>query len=78
MAGRGWFCIAGLWRSDPQVGEAWTMLTCPPGPDVTPYHRRQVVVLGPGEWGRWLNPAVPSSELCQSLAAGGLHVMPVR
>ena len=27
-----WFGIAGIWRTDPKVGEAFTMLTCPPGP----------------------------------------------
>ena len=71
-----WFCIAGLWRADPQVGEAFTMLTCPPGPDIVPYHGRQVVVLGREAWARWLDPAVPSAELTQPLPAGSLHVAP--
>ena len=31
-----WFGIAGIYRNDPKVGEAWTMLTCEPGPDVAP------------------------------------------
>ena len=31
-----WFGIAGIVRSDPSVGEAFTLLTCPPGPDVAP------------------------------------------
>ena len=30
-----WFCIAGLWRKS-DVGEACTMLTLSPGPDVAP------------------------------------------
>jgi putative SOS response-associated peptidase YedK len=74
LNGHEWFCIAGLWRADKAVGEAWTMLTCPPGPDVAPYHSRQVVVLGREQWGRWLDPAVPSAELCQPLPAGSLSV----
>ncbi len=74
LAGADWFCIAGLWRADPQVGEAYTMLTCPPGPDVAPYHGRQVVVLGPADWGRWLDPAVPAAELTRPLPAGSLTV----
>jgi putative SOS response-associated peptidase YedK len=74
LKGHSWFCIAGLWRADPQVGEAFTMLTCPPGPDIAPYHSRQVVVLGRGEWGRWLDPAVPSAELCRPLPEGSLSV----
>ena len=78
LAGHAWFCIAGLWRADPAVGEAWTMLTCPPGPDVEPYHARQVVVLGLGQWARWLDPTVPSAELCRSLPAGTLTVSRAR
>ena len=67
-----WFCIAGLWRTDPSVGEAFTMLTCPPGPDIAPYHARQVVVLGREHWASWLDPTFPSSDLCQPLPAGSL------
>ena len=74
LAGAPWFCIAGLWREDPQVGEAYTMLTCPPGADVAPYHDRQVVVLGPGQWARWLDPEVPAAELLRPLPAGSLEV----
>ena len=78
VAGLEWFCIAGLWRADPQVGEAWTMLTCPPGPDIEPYHGRQVVVLGREAWARWLDPAVPSAELCRPAPAGTLVAEQVR
>ncbi|WP_129794143.1 SOS response-associated peptidase family protein [Sphingosinicella sp. CPCC 101087] len=74
LAGAEWFCIAGLWRNDPQVGEAYTMLTCAPGPDVAPYHDRQVVVLDRDQWARWLDPAVPAGELLQPLPAGSLEV----
>ncbi|MES2095258.1 MAG: SOS response-associated peptidase family protein [Pseudomonadota bacterium] len=72
LVGHDWFCIAGLWRRDPAVGEAFTMLTCPPGPDIEPYHSRQVVVLGREQWAAWLDPGVPSGELCQPLPAGSL------
>lgn len=73
-----WFCIAGLWRSDAGVGEAFTMLTCPPGPDIAPYHDRQMVVLGRSDWAAWLDPAVPSAELCRPLPAGRLEIAPAR
>jgi putative SOS response-associated peptidase YedK len=73
-AGLDWFCIAGLWRTDAAVGEAWTMLTCEPGPDVAPYHHRQVVVLTPPDYARWLDPAVPAAELCHPAPAGTLTV----
>ena len=66
------FAIAGLWRTDPTIGEAFTMLTTEPGEDIQPYHNRQIVVLRPGDFARWLDPAVPAAELCKPLAAGSL------
>lgn len=74
LAGHDWFCIAGLWRSTADVGEAFTMLTCEPGADIAPYHSRQVVVLGRDDWARWLDPAVPSAQLCRPLAPGSLTI----
>ena len=74
LAGEPWFCIAGLWRVDAKVGEAYAMLTTEPGPDVAPYHNRQVVVLPPADWARWLDPAVPAAELMRPLPAGSLEV----
>src|SRR6478736_9531909 len=46
--------IAGLVRTEPGVGEAFTMLTTEPGPDVAPYHNRQVALLAPAHWKEWL------------------------
>jgi putative SOS response-associated peptidase YedK len=66
--------IAGLWRKDAQVGEAFTMLTTEPGPDMQPYHQRQVVVLPPSDWSRWLDVTVPARELLKPLPAGSLEV----
>jgi putative SOS response-associated peptidase YedK len=74
MAGQPWFCIAGLWRSTPEVGEAFTMLTTPPGPDVAPYHNRQIAVLGPDRWAAWLDPKVPAREVIGTCPAGTLEV----
>ena len=34
--GEPWFCIAGIWRSVKDVGEAFTLLTMPPGSDIAP------------------------------------------
>jgi putative SOS response-associated peptidase YedK len=68
------FGIAGLWRTDAQVGEAFTMLTTEPGPDIAPYHNRQIVVLPPAAWAGWLDPAIPAREMLKPLPAGSLEV----
>ena len=68
--------IAGLTRTDPAVGEAFTMLTTEPGPDVAPYHGRQIAVLPPERWRAWLDPAVPARELLRRLPAGTLDAQP--
>jgi putative SOS response-associated peptidase YedK len=66
--------IAGLIRSSPGVGEAFTMLTTDPGPDVAPYHSRQVAVLPSSEWRAWLAYSAPARDLLGPLAAGTLTV----
>jgi putative SOS response-associated peptidase YedK len=68
------FCVAGIWRSVPELGEAFTMLTMEPGPDVAPYHHRQIAVLDRGDWASWLDPAVSAREVLRPLAAGSLRV----
>ena len=72
--GEAWFCIAGLWRESREVGEACTMLTIAPGADVAPYHNRQIVVLERADWARWLDPAVPASELLRPSPAATFTV----
>jgi putative SOS response-associated peptidase YedK len=70
LAEEPWFCIAGLWR--PYAGgEAFTMLTTSPGPDIAPYHDRQIVVLGKRDWVAWLDGPEPQAVLKPS-AAGAL------
>ncbi|MDO6415361.1 SOS response-associated peptidase [Sphingomonas sp. BIUV-7] len=68
------FCIAGIWRTDPKVGEAFTMLTMPPGPDIAPYHDRQIAILDRSVWIDWLDPRIAASELLKPLPAGSLQV----
>jgi putative SOS response-associated peptidase YedK len=68
------FAIAGLLRDAADVGEAFTLLTTAPGPDVAPYHHRQIVVLTQADWRRWLDPATPAAELLAPLPAGSLSV----
>lgn len=76
-AGEDWFGIAGLWKADPAVGEAFTMLPTEPGPDVAPYHSRQIVIVERGDWGRWLDGSAPAASLCVPSPAGSLAVAPV-
>jgi putative SOS response-associated peptidase YedK len=73
-AGEHWFCVAGLWRALENGREAFTMLTAEPGPDVAPYHARQIVVLERSAWSAWLDPTVPARGLLGPAAAGSLLV----
>jgi putative SOS response-associated peptidase YedK len=66
--------IAGLVRTVPEIGEAFTMLTTEPGPDVAPYHNRQIAVLPQESWRAWLDPNVPAAEILRPLPGGTLHV----
>ncbi|GAA4715094.1 SOS response-associated peptidase [Sphingomonas lutea] len=66
--------IAGLMRTVPGIGQAFTMLTTEPGPDVAPYHSRQVAVLDPADWGRWLDHSGNAPDLLRALPAGTLTV----
>ena len=66
------FCIAGLVRD-----ERFTMLTCEPGPDIAPYHNRQIVILPRDQWGAWLGPANAQPPIAP-LPAGSLKVEQIR
>jgi putative SOS response-associated peptidase YedK len=79
VADEPWFCIAGLWRATPEAGaeagaEAFTMLTTPPGPDVAPYHDRQVAVLPRTSWRAWLDGSAPARSLLGPCPPGRLQV----
>ena len=66
--------IAGLVRTTPDIGEAFTMLTTEPGPDVAPYHSRQVALIAQADWKAWLDHSTPARDLIGPLAAGSLTV----
>jgi putative SOS response-associated peptidase YedK len=65
-----WFCIAGIWRTDKDVGEAFTMLTMPPGHDIAPYHDRQIAILDRADWAAWLDSSVSAKTILKPLPAG--------
>jgi putative SOS response-associated peptidase YedK len=74
-AGHDWLCMAGLWR--PAEGDwpaSFTLLTTEPGPDVRPYHDRQVVVLPRERWAAWLDPGIDAGPLLVSGPANALEV----
>ena len=71
--------ISGIWKP-PQGNHppSFTMLTTAPGPDVAPYHSRQVVVLRPEDWGAWLRLSKSEEQLLRPLDAGALEATTVR
>lgn len=70
-----WFGIAAVTRKDREVGEAFSLLTCPPGPDIVPYHSRQIVLLSPADALRWLEDEA-AGDLLAPLPTGSLAVSP--
>ena len=68
------FAIAGIVRDSPDIGEAFTLLTVPPGPDIEPFHNRQIALLSPPQWRPWLDGSASSKHLLQPAPAGGLSV----
>ena len=72
-----WFAIAGLWKRDEAAipdsrHEAFTLLTCAPGPDIAPFHHRQVALLPPDRWAGWLDGSIPARQAIGPSAAGTL------
>lgn len=79
LRGEPWFCFAGLWSpGTPEKGEAFTLLTTAPGPDVAPIHSRQLVVLRREDWKSWLDLSRPESELLGPLPSGSFAIEQVR
>ena len=80
LKGYPFLAIAGLWRESKSGGSpsSFTMLTTSPGPDVEPYHPRQVVVLPPEEWAAWIYLTKPEKDLLRPLVKGSLDVRTVR
>jgi putative SOS response-associated peptidase YedK len=75
LAGVDWFAIAGLIRADTiDRADCFTMLTTAPGPDVAPYHDRQVATLAPADWLAWLDLSRSESDLLRPLAPGMIRV----
>ena len=67
-------CFAGLWRPMAAGGEAFTLLTTDPSPDVAPIHDRQMVVLEHSDWSAWLEQTGNEADLLRALPPGSLRV----
>lgn len=79
LNGASWLAIAGLWRDGKgNAPPSFTMLTTSPGPDVEPYHPRQVVVLPPADWSAWIYLTKPESELLRPLPQDSMRVETIR
>ncbi len=50
------------------------MLTIEPGPDIAPYHDRQIAILNRSDWAAWLDPSVSSKSILKSMPEGTLSV----
>jgi putative SOS response-associated peptidase YedK len=75
--GQPWFCLAGLWRRFETAegpSDRFTLLTTAPGPDMAPYHARQVAVLPREAWRDWLRDGRPQDDLLRAGPAGTLSV----
>jgi putative SOS response-associated peptidase YedK len=73
-AGQPWFCLAGLWRRYADGAERFTLLTTEPGPDMAPYHNRQVALVPRQAWAGWLSGA-PEADILEPGPAGTLKVV---
>jgi putative SOS response-associated peptidase YedK len=71
--GSDWFWIAGIVKE-----KAFTMLTTSPGPDIEPYHDRQICVLAPGQGQGWLALSQPEGTLLRPVPKGTLSVRTLR
>lgn len=63
--GGGLLGIAAVTRSVPEIGEAFSLLTAEPSPEVAPIHNRQIILPSPSHWLEWLDPSTtlpPSSS----------------
>jgi putative SOS response-associated peptidase YedK len=46
------------------------MLTVEPGPDIAPYHSRQIAIVPRADWSGWLDGSAPAREVLQPSPAG--------
>ncbi|WP_312204494.1 SOS response-associated peptidase family protein [Brevundimonas sp.] len=69
MAGQPWFWILGIIKDG-----AFAMLTTEPGPDLAPYHDRQIVLLPQDAGVHWLDLSAAQDMMLAPCPAGSLDV----
>ena len=72
LKGEDWFWVAGIVKHN-----AFTMLTTAPGPDIEPYHDRQICIIRPEFGTDWLQYRHPE-RLLRVPPAGSLEVTTLR
>jgi putative SOS response-associated peptidase YedK len=69
------FCMAGIWRPAlPDWPASYAIITCEPGPDLSPYEDRQSVFLPPDTWGEWLSGRAKEEDVLKPAPPGSLAV----
>lgn len=76
LKGHRWFAMAGVWR-EYEEGEAFSLLTMDAGPDVAPFHHRQIIPLARESLIDWLDPEVPAEQVLRWMPGGSLDVIQV-
>ena len=63
--------IAAVTQTHPEVGEAYSLLTAEPSPEVADIHNRQIILPRPDQWLSWLDPSttLPASSSWSTVSA---------
>jgi putative SOS response-associated peptidase YedK len=63
--------VAAVTRTVPEVGEAFSLLTAEPSPEVAAIHNRQIILPSPAHWLEWLDPsnALPPASSWSTVSA---------
>ena len=70
------FCLAALWRAAHDDWPAsYTLLTRDPGPDIAPFHSREIILLPQSAWRAWLFDETYRGDDLPVLPAGSLKVV---
>jgi putative SOS response-associated peptidase YedK len=70
------FCMAALWRpAQSDWPASYSLLTREPGPDVQPFHSREIILVPQSMWRTWLFDDSYEGDDLPTLPAGSLKVV---